>query len=235
MLICTGQASSVHPQNTQQFKQLRVKSLTYIALERITLLGGFATHCRLTTLNKSNCYTENPITIEFAAATRADASNCTSPIMRNARSLTKALQAQSSVFIGSETQNAASTINVAARLYSSATSSMHSNQDVTPSTYGRGLHASHFVLPQQQLTSLLVFPHARSFSSGDSVQAASSATDFVDDAAISDSAFDPSAVLSAVAGVEEDGWLAAREDVWFFNRYMQTVLRFAQDATGLPW
>lgn len=153
--------------------------------------------------------------------------------MRSARSLTKSLQAQSSVFIGSETQSAPSTINVAARLYSSAT--LSSTQDVTPNTYARGLHASHFVLPQQQLTSLLVFPHSRSFSSGDNVQAASSATDFVDDAAISDSEFDPSAVLSAVAGVEEDGWLAAREDVWFFNRYMQTVLRFAQDATGLPW
>ena len=106
---------------------------------------------------------------------------------------------------------------------------------MTPSVHGKGPNASHFVLPQQQLTSLLVFPHARSFSSGDNVQASSSVTDFVDDAATSDSELGPSAILSAVAGVEEDGWLAAREDVWFFNRYMQTVLRFAQDATGLPW
>ena len=155
--------------------------------------------------------------------------------MRSARSLAKALQAQSAVLIGSETQRTASSINVAARLYSSATSSIHWPQDVTLSVHGRGLNASHVVLPHQQLSSLLVFPHARSFSSGDNIHASSSATDFVDDAATSDSEFGPSAILGAVAGVEEDGWLAAREDVWFFNRYMQTVLRFAQDATGLPW
>ena len=112
---------------------------------------------------------------------------------------------------------------------------MHSFQDTTSNVYGKGLNAPQFVLPQQQLTSLLVFPHARSFSSADDTQASGSATDFADDAAITDSEFGPSAILNAVAGVEEDGWLAAREDVWFFNRYMQTVLRFAQDATGLPW
>lgn len=152
--------------------------------------------------------------------------------MRSARSLTKALQAQSAVSTGFETQRTASLINVAARLYSSATSSV---QDTTSSVHGKRLNAPHFVLPQQQLTSLLVFPHARSFSSGGDIQASGSATDFADDAIISESEFGPSAILSAVAGVEEDGWLAAREDVWFFNRYMQTVLRFAQDATGLPW
>ena len=112
---------------------------------------------------------------------------------------------------------------------------MHSIQDTTPIIHGKGLNAPHFALPQQQLTSLLVFPHARSFSSGDNIQASGSATDFAEDAALSDSEFGPSAIISAVAGVEEDGWLAAQEDVWFFNRYMQTVLRFAQDATGLPW
>lgn len=88
-----------------------------------------------------------------------------------------------------------------------------------------------FVLPQQHLTSMLSFPHARSFSSsGDS-------DDFTNsmDAATSASTFDPSAVLDAVLSAEEDGWLGAREDVWFFNRYMQSVLRFAQATTGLPW
>ncbi|KAL0056040.1 hypothetical protein WJX82_007096 [Trebouxia sp. C0006] len=88
-----------------------------------------------------------------------------------------------------------------------------------------------FALPQQQLTSMLSFPQARSFSSsGDSGDFTNSM-----DAATSASAFDPSAVLDAVLGAEEDGWAGAREDVWFFNRYMQSVLRFAQVTTGLPW
>ena len=104
-----------------------------------------------------------------------------------------------------------------------------------PDVRGRDTKASHFILPQQQLTSLLVFPQARSFSSGDDTPAFSSAGDFVDNAAETESDFGPSAILNAVAGVEEDAWLAAREDVWFFNRYMQTVLRFAQETTGLPW
>lgn len=80
-----------------------------------------------------------------------------------------------------------------------------------------------------------MFPQARSFSSGDDTQASTSTPDFVDNAAEAGSDFGPSAILNAVAGVEEDAWLAAREDVWFFNRYMQTVLRFAQETTGLPW
>ena len=112
---------------------------------------------------------------------------------------------------------------------------MRSTQDNTPIMHGKGLHAPHCVLPQQQLTSLLVFPHARSFSSGDDMKTSGSATDIADGVAVSDSEFGPSDILSAVAGVEEDGWLVAREDVWFFNRYMQTTLKFAQDATGLPW
>lgn len=151
--------------------------------------------------------------------------------MRIARSLTKALQSQSAVLADCETYRTAPLINVAARLYSSATLPVHFMPDIR----GRDPKASHCILPQQQLTSLLVLPQARSFSSGDDTQASISTADFVDNASEAGSDFGPLAILNAVAGVEEDAWLAAREDVWFFNRYMQTVLRFAQETTGLPW
>ena len=157
--------------------------------------------------------------------------------MRSAKNLTKALWAHSNAFASCDLSQGARSINAAARLYSSATSSMNLMQNSTfDRSHGSGQRTPHSTFPQQQLTSLLAYPHARSFSSGDVNDfAGSSSTEFADSAADSTSDFGPSAILDAVAGVEEDGWLAAREDVWFFNRYMQSVLRFAQDATGLPW
>ena len=155
--------------------------------------------------------------------------------MRSARCLTKALQAQLNAIAGFDSQRAACSINSAARLYSSATSSIHVIQNSGGLNYNSGSHASHFVLPTQQLTSLLTSTHARSFSSGDDSSDLSSSPGFTDEAIGDNSEFGPSAILNAVAGVEDDSWLAAREDVWFFNRYMQSVLRFAQEATGLPW
>lgn len=80
-----------------------------------------------------------------------------------------------------------------------------------------------------QLTSL-VTPHFRNFNSDTSEELQDHAQ-----AATQLTGFDPTAVLNAVAGVEDDSWAAAREDVWFFNRYMQTVLKAAQEYTGLPW
>lgn len=155
--------------------------------------------------------------------------------MRSAKNLTKALRAYPNAFAGCDPQQGACSINAAARLYSSATSSAHLMQSsIFDRSHGSGQRTPHFAFPQQQLTSLL-YPQARSFSSGEDNDTLSSSTDFAGSAADSTSNFGPSAILNAVAGVEEDGWLAAREDVWFFNRYMQSVLRFAQDATGLPW
>jgi len=150
--------------------------------------------------------------------------------MRRFGCLTKGLQAQASSFAFPEAQSTALPINAAARLFSSAASTAQftpiSQFDSNP---GHLRHPSP-LLPQQQLTSLLTFPHARSFSSNDSDDLSSPV-----DVASSVSAFDPNTILDAVTGVEEDGWMAARQDVWFFNRYMQSFLRFAQDATGLPW
>ena len=89
---------------------------------------------------------------------------------------------------------------------------------------------ANFVFPQQQLTSLLSLSHAGNFSTDGNESFPSDA-----DSAASPAAFDPSMVLDAVSGSEEGSWLAAREDCWFFNRYMQSILRFAQETTGLPW
>ena len=73
-----------------------------------------------------------------------------------------------------------------------------------------------------QLTSL-VTPQLRHFNSDTSEGLQDDA-----EAATQLAAFDPTAVLNAVAGVEDDSLAAAREDVWFFNRYMQTALKAAQ-------
>ena len=150
--------------------------------------------------------------------------------MRRVTCLTKGVQFQAGILACAESQTAACPINAAARLFSSAASTAHFSPIAQFDNNTRHSRQSQFVLPQQQLTSLLSFPHARSFSSGDN-------DDFSGHVEAADSipAFDPSAVLDAVVGAEEDTWLSAREDVWFFNRYMQSVLRFAQDATGLPW
>lgn len=218
-----------------QRTDLHAGHLTCAAFKRITNTRRLVTTLAKCQTLKLTLQKRNPTTIEIAAALQNSPLRGGSPslssIMRGVKSLTKALQSQSAIFAGCEARQTAPLINVAACLYSSATSPAHSIPDVR----GRDPRASHYILPQQQLTSLLAFPQARCFNSGDDTQASSSATDFVDDAAESESDFGPSAILNAVAGVEEDAWLAAREDVWFFNRYMQTVLRFAQETTGLPW
>jgi len=152
--------------------------------------------------------------------------------MHRFRYLTKSLQSPAGAFSCVELQTVACPINAAAaRLFSSAASSSEFTSVSQISSIAGLSRPASFALPQQQLTSMLSFPHARSFSSsGDSDDLTNSM-----DAATSASAFDPSAVLDAVLGAEEDGWAGAREDVWFFNRYMQSVLRFAQATTGLPW
>ncbi len=151
--------------------------------------------------------------------------------MHRFRYLTNSLQSPAGVLSCVELQTAACPINAAARLFSSAASSMDFTSVSQISSISGLSRPASFALPQQQLTSMLSFSHARSFSSsGDSGDFTNSM-----DAASSASAFDPSAVLDAVLGAEEDGWAGAREDVWFFNRYMQSVLRFAQVTTGLPW
>ena len=155
--------------------------------------------------------------------------------MRGVKLLQKALQHQSSLHANFDAHKTACSINAAARLYSSATLAL--TQSPFSNVFDNKLPATRSVL-SNQLTSLSLFPHARSFSSQNDNSSnfdSDSSTEFTDRAADTVSEFNPSAILDAVAGVEEDGWLAAREDVWFFNRYMQSVLRFAQDATGLPW
>lgn len=151
--------------------------------------------------------------------------------MHRFRYLTKSLQSPAGVLSCVELQTAACPITAAARLFSSAASSMDFTSGSQISSISGLSRPASFALPQQQLTSMLSFSPARSFSSsGDSDEFTNTV-----DAATSASIFDPSAVLDAVLGAEEDGWVGAREDVWFFNRYMQSVLRFAQATTGLPW
>ena len=151
--------------------------------------------------------------------------------MHRFRYLTKSLQSPAGVLSCVELQTAACPITAAARLFSSAASSMDFTSGSQISSISGLSRPASFALPQQQLTSMLSFSPARSFSSsGDSDEFTNTM-----DAATSASTFDPSAVLDAVLGAEEDGWVGAREDVWFFNRYMQSVLRFAQATTGLPW
>ena len=150
--------------------------------------------------------------------------------MRRARCLTKVLPAHTGLLACFELQSAAPPISAAGRLYSSAASLIHLTRIAKSDDSLGPFRSTYFVSPGQQLTSLLTLPHARSFSSTDGSDVSSPA-----EAVTSLSSFDASAILDAIAGVEEDGWLAAREDVWFFNRYIQSVLRFVQEATGLPW
>lgn len=150
--------------------------------------------------------------------------------MHRARCLAKALHACGATSLAADSQVSTSQINVAARLFSSAASTSRCIPVSHIARNGNIQHQPRFTFPQQHLTSLLVTHHARTLSTdeGDSFakdpEAAASAT-----------AFDPSMVLDAVAGSEEGSWLSAREDCWFFNRYMQSILRFAQETTGLPW
>lgn len=116
----------------------------------------------------------------------------------------------------------------AARAYSSAISSV---VQVRESNVVTGLVSSPGSPWSCQLTPIAA-AHHRCFSSDTSEQLPGD--DHVE-AASQVAAFDPSSILSAVAGMEEDSWAAAQEDVWFFNRYMQTALRTAQELTGLPW
>ena len=150
--------------------------------------------------------------------------------MQRSKCLTNALRAHVGTLLGTETAGAASQINAAARLFSSAATTSRLAPIAQFGKQDERFQHSQFVFPQQQLTSLLSFPHARAFSTSDSDELPSH-----EDTASSLSSFDPSMVLDAVTNSEEGSWLAAREDCWFFNRYMQSVLRFAQETTGLPW
>lgn len=148
--------------------------------------------------------------------------------MRGSRLIAKSVQrAILDNVASSEQLPACQSAVMSARAYSSAMLSSAHQHCASSASAGHidGQHAR----PQKlsQLTSLIT-PQFRNFGSDSSESA------FEQTAALS-ATFDPSSVLSAVAGVEDDSWAAAREDVWFFNRYMQSTLKAAQEVTGLPW
>lgn len=149
--------------------------------------------------------------------------------MRGVRQLSRHLSRVLTDNVATQAQSPACQSILAVRAYSSAmlnnTQSYAVRDPLTSSNSG---HAHASVWPCQP--TLLVSPHFRNFSSDTSEGLHDHAQ-----AATEMAGFDPTAILNAVAGTEEDSWVAAREDVWFFNRYMQTVLRAAQEFTGLPW
>lgn len=151
--------------------------------------------------------------------------------MRGLRQLSRGLDRVCVDSVATQGQSTACQSAAAVRAYSSAISSSTQPQAMRDSFGPYGFDFSHGPTWSCQPTSLVTWQY-RNFSGdaseelpgGDGAQAAAQVA-----------GFDPSTVLDAVSGMEEDSWIAAREDVWFFNRYMQTVLKTAQELTGLPW